>query len=104
MSAKKASKVKIKPIGGNILVKPVEEETKTESGIVLPETVDKEKPQKGEVVALGTGRLSEDGDKIPFNVKVGDIIIFKKYGPDEINIDDQEYLIMEESDVLGVMA
>ena len=97
------AKPKIKPIGGNILVKPIEEENKTASGIVLPDTVDKEKPQKGEVIALGTGKLNEDGEKLPFNVKVGDTVIFKKYSPDEIKVDDEEYLIMSEDDILAVI-
>lgn len=96
--------VSLKPIGGNILVSPVEEEKTTQSGIVLPDTVSKEKPQRGEVVALGTGRLDESGKKLPFNVKVGDTVIFKKYGPDEIEVEGKEYLIMEESDILAVVA
>ncbi len=95
-------KNKIKPLGGNILVEPVKEESKTASGIVLPDTVDKEKPQKGKIVALGTGKVSEQGKKIAFNVKVGDTVIFKKYSPDEIEIDGNEYLIMGEEDILAV--
>ncbi len=98
------AKPKIKPIGGNILVKPIEEEAKTASGIVLPDTVDKEKPQRGEIIALGTGKLNEDGEKLPFNVKVGDIVIFKKYSPDEIKVDEEEYLIMSEDDILAVIS
>lgn len=93
----------LKPIGGNILVEPVAEEKVTSGGIVLPDTVSKEKPQRGKVVALGTGKIAEDGKKVAFNVKVGDVVIFKKYGPDEIEIDEQEYLIMEESDILAVV-
>jgi chaperonin GroES len=93
----------LKPIGGNILVKPKIEEKKTSSGIVLPDNVDKEKPQRGEVIALGTGKLNEDGDKIPFNVKVGDTVVFKKYSPDEIEIEGEEFLIMEESAILAVI-
>ncbi len=100
--AKKAAT--LKPIGGNILVKPVAEEKVTESGIVLPDTVSQEKPQKGEVIALGTGRLDESGKKLPFNVKVGDVVIFKKYGPDEVMVEDEEYLIMEETDILAIIA
>lgn len=99
MADKKA--VKLTPIGGNILVLPVAEETVTASGIVLPDTVSKEKPQRGKIVALGTGKLDEDGEVIPFNVKVGDVVIFKKYGPDEIEMDGEEYLIMEETDILA---
>jgi len=93
---------KLQPIGGNILVRP-ETEQQTAAGIVLPDTVDKEKPQRGKVVALGTGKLNDKGEKIKFNVKVGDIIVFKKYSPDEIEVDDEELLIMEESDILGII-
>ncbi|KKQ34834.1 MAG: 10 kDa chaperonin [candidate division WS6 bacterium GW2011_GWA2_37_6] len=89
------AKTKIKPIGANILVKPVDEEKKTVTGIVLPDTVDKEKPQTEKVVA---------GKKVEFNVKVGDTVLFKKYSPDEIEIDDENYLIMTEDDILAVMA
>jgi chaperonin GroES len=98
-----AAKSKIHPLGGNILVEPIAEESKTKSGIVLPDTVDKEKPQKGKVIALGTGKITKDGKKIPFNVKVGDSIIFKKYSPDEIEIDKREYLIMSEDDILAII-
>jgi chaperonin GroES len=98
-----AAKQKIQPLGGNILVEPVSEEATTAAGIVLPDTVDKEKPQKGKIVALGTGKVTGDGKKVPFNVKVGDIIIFKKYSPDELEIEDNEYLIMTEEDILAVI-
>lgn len=98
-----SAKTKIKPLGGNILVEAVSEESKTASGIVLPDTVDKEKPQKGKIIALGTGKVADNGTKIPFNVKVGDIVIFKKYSPDEIEIDETEYLIMNEDDILAII-
>lgn len=98
-----SAKTKIKPLGGNILVKTVSEESKTTSGIVLPDTVDKEKPQKGKIIALGTGKVTDNGKKVSFNVKVGDIVIFKKYSPDEIEIDETEYLIMSEDDILAVV-
>ncbi len=98
-----SAKTKIKPLGGNILVEAVSEESKTASGIVLPDTVDKEKPQKGKIIALGTGKVTDNGKKIPFNVKVGDIVIFKKYSPDEIEIDETEYLIMNEDDILAII-
>jgi len=97
------SKPKLTPIGGNILVKPVSEEKVSASGIVLPDTIDKEKPQKGKVIALGTGKMSHDGKKIGFNVKEGDIVIFKKYSPDEITVDGEDYLIMEEDAILAVI-
>jgi chaperonin GroES len=97
------AKPTIKPIGGNILVKPISQERTTLAGIVLPDTVDKEKPQKGEVVALGTGKFTQDGKKIEFNVKIGDVVLFKKYSPDEIEVDGEDYLIMNEEAVLGVI-
>ena len=95
------AKVNLKPLGGNILVKPVAE--KSVSGIVLPDTVDREKPQKGEVVALGTGKVTNEGNKVEFNVKVGDMILFKKYSPDEIEVDGEDYLIMDEEAVLAIL-
>ncbi|MFC1780569.1 co-chaperone GroES [Patescibacteria group bacterium] len=98
-----AAKSKVQPLGGNILVEPLLEESKTSSGIVLPDTVDKEKSQKGKVIALGTGKVTDKGESIPFNVKVGDIVIFKQYSPNELKMDDKEYLIMSEEDVLAVI-
>lgn len=97
------SKPAVKPIGANILVKPVSQEKTTMSGLVLPDTVDKEKPQRGEVVALGTGRISNDGKKQEFNVKVGDVVLFKKYSPDEIEVDGEDYLIMDEEAILAIV-
>jgi chaperonin GroES len=96
------AKVNLKPLGGNLLVKPVVE--KSVSGIVLPDTIDKEKPQKGEVIALGTGKLDKDGKKIAFNVKVGDIVLFKKYSPDEVEFDGNDYLIMDEDAILAILS
>lgn len=93
---------KLTPIGGNILVKALEQETVTESGIVLPDTVSKEAPQKGEVIALGAGKRDEKGNLVPFSVQVGDKVFFKKYGPDKLEVDGEEYLVMEESDVLAI--
>ncbi len=97
------AKLKIVPMGGNILVKPGVSEKVSASGIVLPETMDKEKPQRGEVMALGLGRLAMDGRRMPFSVKVGDIIIFKKYSPDEVEVDGEEYLVMDEESILAVI-
>ena len=93
---------KLQPIGSNILVKAESEQT-TASGIVLPDTVDKDKPQRGKIVALGTGRLNPEGKVIPFNVKIGDTVLFKKYAPDEIELDGEEYLIMQENDILAII-
>lgn len=95
------AKMNLQPLGGNILVKPIAE--KSAAGIVLPETVDREKPQRGEVVAVGTGRISNEGKKIDFNVKKGDTILFKKYSPDEVEIDGDEYLIMDEDAILAII-
>ena len=98
-----SAKLKIQPLGGNILVEAISDEAKTASGIVLPDTVDKEKPQRGKVIAIGTGKVTAEGKKVPFNVKVGDIIIYKKYSPDEVKIDDKEYLIMSEEEILAIV-
>lgn len=100
MAAKK--QVGFQPLGPRVLVKPISEESVTASGIVLPDTVDKEKPQVGEVVVLGTGPTNKKD--FQFFVKVGDKVYFKKYSPDEITIDDEDYLVMEQDDILGVMA
>lgn len=99
-----SKKVNIKPLGGNVLIKTLEDDKKTASGIVLPDTAEKERKQKGSVVALGTGKLDKDGKKIPFNVSVGDIVVFKKYSHEEIEVDGVEYLIMDENDLLAVVS
>ncbi len=99
-----SKKVNIKPLGGNVLIKTLEDDKKTASGIVLPDTAEKERKQKCSVVASGTGKLDKDGKKIPFNVSVGDIVVFKKYSPEEIEVDGVEYLIMDENDLLAVVS
>ncbi|HRP37393.1 MAG TPA: co-chaperone GroES [Candidatus Dojkabacteria bacterium] len=96
------AKVNLKPLGGNLLVKAIVE--KSVSGIVLPDTIDKEKPQKGEAIALGTGKVAKDGKKIAFNVKVGDIVLFKKYSPDEVEVNGEDYLIMDEDAILAILS
>jgi len=95
--------MKLKPLNENIIVKPIIEDEVTKSGIVLPDTVDKEKPEKGEVIAVGEGKTLDNGQKAPMSVKVGDIVIFKKYSPDEIKIEDVEYLVISESDILAIL-
>ena len=92
--------VKLQPLADRVVVKPIEKEEVTKGGIVLPDTV-KEKPQEGKVIAVGPGRLSEDGKLIPMGVKVGDIVIYSKYGGTEIKIDDEELVILRESDILA---
>lgn len=99
MAAKAA---KIRPLGDRVLVKPVKEEEVKKGGIIIPDTA-KEKPSEGEVVALGTGKLNDKGEKIPFVVKVGDRVLHSKYGGTEVKLDDQDYLIMREEDILGVI-
>lgn len=95
--------IKLQPIGGRILVLPSEEQQKTASGIVIAPTANKEKPQQGKVIKLGTGGKDKDGGEIKFTVKVGDTVFFKKYSPDEFELDGETYLIMDESDVLAVV-
>lgn len=92
--------VKLKPLADRIVVRPLEKDDKTRGGIILPDTV-KEKPQEGEVVAVGPGRLSDDGKRVAMEVKVGDIVIYAKYGGTEITIDDEKLMILRESDVLA---
>jgi chaperonin GroES len=98
-----ADKVNIKPLGGRILVQPLEEEEVTESGLIIPDTASKEKPQQGKVIALGTGKVTDEGKNIDFRVKVGEKILFKKYSPDEVELGGEEYLVMDEDDILAVI-
>ncbi len=92
--------VKLEPLADRLVVKPTEREEVTKGGIVLPDTV-KEKPQEGKVLAVGPGRLSEDGKRIAMDIKVGDIVVYAKYGGTEIKIDDDELIILRESDILA---
>jgi chaperonin GroES len=92
----------LKPLSDRILVKPVEAEQKTESGIIVPDTA-KEKPMRGEVVASGPGKTTEDGKVLPMNVKVGDVVLYGKYSGTDFKMDNQEYLILNESDVLAII-
>lgn len=97
------SKKEIFPLGDRILVKPAEKEKKTKSGIIIPDTVDKERPEMGKVIAVGEGKTTDEGKVIPPKVKVGNTVLFSKYGPDEIKIDDEEYLIVSESNILAII-
>jgi len=92
--------IKIKPLADRLVVKPIEREEVTKGGIVLPDTA-KEKPQEGKVLAVGPGRLSDDGKRIAMDVKVGDRVIYAKYGGTEIKIEDEELVILRESDILA---
>lgn len=93
----------LKPLNDHLIVRGLEDDTATKAGIVLPDTADKEKPEKGEVVAVGPGKLLDSGERAQMSVKVGDKVIFKKYSPDEIKVDDEEYLVLQESDVLAII-
>jgi len=92
--------VKLQPLADRLVVKPIEQEEVTKGGIVLPDTA-KEKPQEGKVLAVGPGRLSEAGKRVPMGVKVGDIVIYAKYGGTEIKVEDEELIILRESDILA---
>ena len=93
----------LRPLGDRVVVKPVEREEKTKSGIVLPDTA-KEKPQEGIVEAVGTGRILDTGTKVPMELKVGDKVLYAKYAGNEFKLDDIEYLIISEKDVLAIVA
>ena len=92
--------VKLQPLADRIVVKPIEREEVTKGGIVLPDTV-RDKPQEGQVLAVGPGRLSEDGKRIAMEVKVGDIVIYARYGGQEYKIEDEEVIILREGDILA---
>ena len=94
--------MKLRPLQDRILVKRVEEEEKTKGGIIIPDTA-KEKPAEGKVEAVGNGKVGDDGKRIPVELKKGDRILFGKYSGSEVKIEDKEYLIMREDDVLGVI-
>ena len=95
--------MKIKPLSDHILIEPMKQEEKTKTGILLPETADKEKPEQGKVIAVGPGRKTDSGKIIPLEVKKGDTVLFTKYGPTEIKINDKEYLIAKEEDILAIL-
>jgi chaperonin GroES len=101
MSDKKTSK--LRPLEDRIVVEAADEMEKHSSGIIIPDTVSKEKPQKGKVIAVGAGKFDEDGKRIPMDVKVGDTVLFTKYGPTEVKVDGKELLILSLSDVLAVL-
>lgn len=93
----------IKPLGDRVLVRPISKEEKTKSGIIIPDTATKEKPEEGEVLTVGPGRLDDSGKRVPMEVKKNQKIMFTKYGPNELEIDGEEYLIVRESDILAVI-
>lgn len=94
--------LKIQPLYNNILVEPLREEKK-KGGIILPDTVEKERSEKGKVIAVGPGKWGEEGKRIPLDVKKGDVVLFTKYSPNEIKVDGKEYLVIKEDDVLAIL-
>jgi chaperonin GroES len=92
-----------RPLSNHLFLEPLEEEKKTKGGIVLPDTAEKEKPIRGKVLAVGPGKRNDKGDVQPMSVKVGDVVLFKKYGPDEIEMEGKKYLVGDEDDILAVV-
>ena len=95
--------MRIKPISDHVLIEPIKGEEKRKGGILLPQTAEKERPEQGKIIAVGPGKKDETGKIIPMEVKPGDMVLFTKYGPNEIKIDDQEYLIAKEEDILAII-
>jgi chaperonin GroES len=93
----------LQPLNDRLFLEPMEEVKTTKSGILLPDTMEKEKPVRGKIVAAGPGRLNEKGERVPMSVKVGDMVLFKKYGLDEIEVDDKKYLVGEEADIWAII-
>jgi chaperonin GroES len=94
--------VKVKPLGDRVLVQPADEEEQVKGGIIIPDTA-KEKPQRGKVVAVGDGKTDDSGKKIALSVKKGDSVLYGKYSGTEVRLDDEDYLIMSEGDILGII-
>ncbi len=95
--------MKIKPLSDHILIEPMKKEEKTKTGILLPETAEKERPEQGRVIAVGPGRKTSSGKIIPLEVKPGQKVLFTKYGPNEIKVEEKEYLIAKEEDILAII-
>ena len=93
----------IKPIHDKVVVKPIVKDEVTKSGIVLPDTIDQERPEEGKVIAIGAGRILDNGQTAPMSVKVDDVVMFKKYSPDEIKIDGEDYLVISEGDIMAII-
>ncbi len=93
----------IKPLSDHVLIEPIKEEEKTKSGIILPKTAEKERPEQGKVVAVGPGKRTKGGEIVPISVKPGQKVLFTKYGPNEIKVDNKEYLIAKEEDILAIL-
>ena len=97
-----ATAVRLRPLGDRVIVKPIEKSEEIRGGLIIPDTA-KEKPQEGEIIAAGKGKIGEDGKLIPMDVKAGDKILYGKYSGTEVKIEGQEYLIMHQEDILGIV-
>lgn len=95
--------MKLRPLGDRVILAALAKEEVTKGGIILPSTVDKERPEQGKVIAVGPGKLRDDGVRVEMSVKVGDMVLFKKYAPDEIKMDDETYLVLSESDLMAIV-
>jgi len=95
--------MQIKPISDHVLIEPIKGEEKSKGGILLPRTAEKERPEQGKIIAIGPGRKNKMGNIIPMEVKPGDKVLFTKYGPNEIKVEDKEYLIAKEEDILAIL-
>lgn len=93
----------LRPLADKVVVASANKEEMTASGLVLPDTANKERPEQGTVIAVGPGRMDESGKAIPVSVKIGDVVVFKKYSPDEVKVDGKEYLVLSESDLIAVL-
>lgn len=95
--------MKLRPLGNHIIVEPQNKEAVTASGIIIPDTADKERPERGTVIAVGPGKLLENGGRQSMDVSVGDQVVFKKYGPDEVKVDDKTLLVLSSDDVMAIL-
>jgi chaperonin GroES len=95
--------MQIKPLRDNVVIEPLKEEEVTKSGIVLPDTASKERPEQGKVIAVGSGKVLDNGQKLTPSIKVGDKVLFTKYGPNEVKVEKKEYLICKEEDILAIL-
>ncbi|MFH1462102.1 MAG: co-chaperone GroES [bacterium] len=95
--------MQIKPLSDHILIESIKEEEKTKAGILLPDTAEKERPEQGKVIAVGPGKKDKTGKYIPLEIKEGDIVLFTKYSPNEIKVEEKEYLIAKEEDILAIL-
>ena len=95
--------MKFNPLSNRVFIEAVAEDKMTKSGIVLPDSAEKERPMQGKIVAVGPGKVSEKGERVPMSVKVGQTVLFKKYGPDEVEIEGKKYLVGDEDDILAIL-